>query len=181
MKDHLALRRDQQATEFPLYRSGPISLVVSGVGGRAAEKAVHWLAARQEKAINPIWVNLGIAGHPNRPLGQAVLAAEIEDDANGHRWHTRLPVNPPCDSARLITLVKADDDYERDALYDMEAAGFYPAARLHTVAERVQCLKFVSDNRLQPSRQINAKMVSRLIAGGLDTLDQLLQRLVEGR
>ena len=84
VKNHLALRRDQQATEFPLYRSGHISLVISGVGGRAAEKAVHWLAARQQKAINPIWVNLGIAGHPTRPLGQAVLAAEIEDDANGH-------------------------------------------------------------------------------------------------
>ena len=80
-----------------------------------------------------------------------------------------------------MSLARANDDYLRDALYDMEAAGFYPAARLHTVAERVQGLKFVSDNQLQPSRQINAKMVSRLIAGGLDTLDQLLQRLMEGR
>ena len=177
VKYRFGLQRDQGALEFPLYRNGTLSLVISGVGGQAARSAVCWLSARPETRSNGIWVNLGIAGHPTRPLGQAVLAAEIEDGTSGRRWRTSLPADPPCDSDRLITLPEPKADYDCDALYDMEASGFYPAARHFAGAGRVHCLKVISDNRQQSNRHINGKMVSRLIAEQLDVLERLIRQL----
>ncbi len=177
LKQRFSLQRATGAMKFPLYRDGTLSLVISGVGKHAARDAVHWLGERPETAPNAIWVNLGIAGHPTRPLGQAVLATEIEDGVSGQKWLTNLPADLPCDCDRLLTFSQPKADYDRDALYDMEASGFYPAARHYAAAGRVHCLKVISDNRQHTSRHINGKLVSQLIGERLDILERLIRQL----
>ena len=177
LRRHFALRRDQRAS-LPLYRQGDTLLAVCGVGSTAAARAVHWLAAHElERAAQALWINVGIAGHPSRSVGEAVLACEIEDQASGGRWLTSPPTQPPCALDRLLTLQQPDPAYRWPGLQEMEAAGFYAAARVHAPAAAVQCLKVVSDNLRQPSHRINGSLVNDLIAGRMEILEHLIRQL----
>lgn len=168
----LGLVRDNTAAEFPLYRNGRQALVVSGVGVAASQEATHWLARLQP--VSAVWINLGIAGHPHRPVGEAVMASEIVDRESGDRWQTRLPDGLPCPSERLISCREPEIRLQQTALYDMEAAGFFPAALCNSIAARIFCLKIVSDNREHPGHGISGRRVSQLIASRLDILDWLI-------
>ena len=177
LRQHFALQRDQRA-ELPLYRHGNILLAVCGVGSAAAARAVHWLASHELKqTTQALWINVGIAGHPSRSVGEAVLASEIEDRASGRRWLTSPPAQPPCALDRLLSLQQPDPAYRWQGLQEMEAAGFYAAARDHAPAAAVQCLKVVSDNLRQPSRRINGSLVNDLIGGRLEILEHLIGQL----
>ena len=174
---HFGLKRLQPGCGFPVYRDRHISLVVSGVGKTNAAAASALLYALNGCPANAIWINLGIAGHRDLPLGEAVLAHSVTDAATGETW--QLPVNilPPCPSVSLETLDQPNFDYTRRSAFDMEASGFYATAVRFSPPELVHCLKVVSDNREQSGRDINAAMVRRLIAGRLDLLQELLSRL----
>ena len=176
VNNRYGLIRDNKVSHLPLYKNGNMTLVVSGVGKNAAYNATCWLA----KMLGPArasWINLGIAGHPSRAVGDAVLASEILDGDGKDRWQAAIPFEPPCATDRLTTLSGPDTDYRRSTLCDMEAAGFYAAALQYAPPDRIFCLKVISDNLLQPATGINAKMVSRLIAGRLTILDRLLAQL----
>jgi hypothetical protein len=58
----------------------------------------------------------------------------------------------------------------------MEASGFYQSALQCTTADRIYCLKVVSDNRDNPSNKINGKLVSQLIRERMNMLDELIRR-----
>ena len=173
---HFRLVRDNQADAFPLYRNLEMALVISGVGREAAQAATRWLGS-MTGAKQAIWINLGTAGHPLRAVGDGLLANEIVDDASGRCWTPRIPIDPPCDCERLTTFATAVTDYRTGGLCDMEAAGFYPAACNLTTRERVQCLKIVSDNPLQPTSKITGRMISDLIGNRLGILEQLIHQL----
>ena len=172
---HFGLQRDSRATGFPLYRNGSMALAVSGPGQAAAQQATEWLGTRERNEA--IWINLGIAGHPTRPVGQAVLAALVEDGMTGEQWHTAPLPDPPCASDRVVTLNDPDLTYQRDALVEMEAAGFFRAASGLAAPDRIYCLKIVSDNRQQPAHGINGQQVSRLLETGMATFESLLQQV----
>lgn len=171
---HFGLQRDSRATEFPLYRNGDMALAVSGPGQIAAQRATEWLGSLERNQA--IWINLGIAGHPTRPVGQAVLADCVEDDATGEQWHTMPLPAPPCAIDRVVTLNHPDLNYRREALVEMEAAGFFRAARVLAAPGRIYCLKIVSDNRQHLVHEINGKRVSQLLEQGMTTLESLLQQ-----
>ena len=99
------------------------------------------------------WINVGIAGHRDLELVGSCPAGRT-------RWSMRasgrtpgihpLALDPPCPSRcgadgsrRSSATFDADE-----ALYEMEAAGFYPSAT--AACERrswCRCMKIVSDNR----------------------------------
>jgi nucleoside phosphorylase len=176
LNGHYGLIRDNNVNHTPLYRNGNMTLVVSGVGKKAAYDATSRLA-QMLGAVQVVWVNLGIAGHPSRAIGEAVLASEILDGDDNGTWRATIPFEPPCATDRLTTLSGPDMGYRRPTLCDMEAAGFYAAALQYAPPDRIYCLKVISDNLLQPAVGINAKMVSRLIKGRLSLLDWLLLQL----
>jgi len=173
---HYGLTRDNSVNHPPLYKNGNMTLVVSGVGKEAAYDATSRLAEILGP-VQAIWVNLGIAGHPNRTVGEAVLVNEILDGDDNGTWRATIPFEPPCATDRLTTLSGPDTGYRRPTLSDMEAAGFYAAALQYAPPDRIFCLKVISDNQHQPATVINAEMVSRLIKNRLSLLDRLLVQL----
>jgi nucleoside phosphorylase len=158
-----------------------MALVVSGPGKKAALQAADWMQSILNPQSDATWINLGIAGHATRPLGQVVYADLVEDGETGDRWQTTPPPGFSCERDRVTTLSTPDTEYNRDGMVDMEAAGFFRAARRYVPPEHIHCLKVVSDNRASGTREINGKMVSRLIGEQLDTLDLLLESVMEMR
>ncbi len=171
--------RDTRHDRFPLYLGEELALVVSGPGKEAAGQASVWLDSVLKPAHDAVWINLGIAGHATRPLGQAVYANTVEDEESGERWSVAPLPGPEWENDRLVTLNAPDTEYARTGLVDMEGAGFFQAVSGFTAPERIHCLKIVSDNRANPAPMITGKMVSRLIEEQLDILDRLFEYVRE--
>jgi hypothetical protein len=168
------LRRMQPDEGFPVYRRDNISLVVCGPGKPNATAATAFLYALDGFRRDAIWVNLGVAGHALRNIGEPLLAREITDSGSGLSWHPRLCANSPCPADSLVTLDRPDLSYAWEGLADMEASGFYSTACRFSAVELVQVLKVVSDNRRAPARGMSAKQIRALVAGALDTLEELI-------
>ncbi len=171
---HYGLQRRQPDGAYPVYAAGPIHLVLSGVGKARARAATDYLHESSAPG-GALWINLGIAGHPNLGIGAAFLAADVVDAATGRCWTAAFPARPPCPTEKLITLDEPRFDYASNAALDMEGAGFFAAARRFASAEQVHCLKVVSDNRDRPGPGIGAKFVHGLIAARLELLDIVIR------
>ncbi|MFQ5792846.1 MAG: hypothetical protein ACE5JI_20450, partial [Acidobacteriota bacterium] len=116
------------AGAFPLYQSEGLWLVVSGVGKTRAAAATANLHAAAGEGPGCAWINVGIAGHRERPVGEAILADKIVDGASGRRWYPpRLPGVPP-PSASVLTVDHVEERFTGDWVYEMEAAGICAAA-----------------------------------------------------
>ncbi|MCP5112760.1 MAG: hypothetical protein GY953_18190, partial [bacterium] len=119
------LRRLDSA--FSIYQGDGIALVVSGVGKVAAAAATAYLYGRTGEPDGAVWFNVGIAGHRDRPVGDGVLASEIKDRGSNEVWRLR-PIATPLATASVLTVDQAEERFDTDDVYDMEAAGFYATA-----------------------------------------------------
>ncbi len=187
---HLDLIR-APAGEPPIWRGPGVSLVVSGIGRAAAAAAVESLARLDDAAESGVggaggfpdeaaWINVGVGGHRDLPLGEVVLADRVVDAAAaGQRspeahlpraWCPPLVFEPPCATATVTTVDRPETRYPEDTVYDMEAAGFCAAAARRASAELIQVIKVISDNTAAPPARLTALRVEELIAGRLDTI-----------
>lgn len=171
------LRRVHPDRGFPLFRHAHVALVVSGPGKANAAAAAAHLHAACGFPRDALWINIGIAGHPQQPAGETFVIHALEDVAAGRRWFPPLAVTPPWPGERLLTLDRPDTTYRHGALVDMEAAGFYATACRFSTAELVHCIKVVSDNADQPASRLSAQDLTALIGTQLDALDLFLHRL----
>jgi nucleoside phosphorylase len=177
LNHHFGLIRDNSLSPFPLYRNANLALAISGVGCNSAYRTACWLNTHIRTPQRCGWLNIGIAGHPSRPIGQAVLAREIRDDTGTGRWLAHLPTVSSWDSDLLISRSEPESDYPCEALYDMEAAGFFRAASRFAPPGLIHSLKIISDNREHPATGLSGKQVSCLIREQLNTVERLLQQL----
>ncbi|MEE9596153.1 MAG: hypothetical protein V3V96_05190 [Acidiferrobacterales bacterium] len=174
--DHFGLRR-RTGDAFPIYDNQDIALIVSGIGKVAAAAATGYLQAQTGNHSCTAWLNIGIAGHSRRAIGDGVLAHKITDQITGRSWYPPLTFGLPCASDDLITVDEPETEYRENGLYDMEAAGFYATACRFTTAELVHCYKIVSDSLATPTEEVSGKTVQALIERRLDTVDVLVQAL----
>jgi len=169
---HFGLKRKQPDGDFPIYQKGTITLVRSGIGKEAAANATRFLLYHHHQQEDIIWINLGIAGHATRQIGDMILAEHIRDEDSQQQWKIPANLNPPCKLGTLTTLAQPEFDYTRPGAFDMEAAGFLSALKGNGY-----CLKIISDNSSQPGHGIKAKWVSQLITEQLYKIDQLMNQL----
>ena len=72
--EHYRLERDSEARAFKVFRRDDVALVVAGLGKVAAAAATSFLHLAAGGGRNAVWLNVGIAGHGSRAVGEAVLA-----------------------------------------------------------------------------------------------------------
>lgn len=151
-----------------------LTLILSGIGRTNAAAAVSHLArARNCEA----WVNLGIAGHRNLPLGEARIAHKVHCATTGRSWYPPLVFEVPCPTATVQTVDHATRDFPTDDLYDMEASGFYETATHFAPHELIHSFKVVSDNTIRSADTLTPDLISRLIGDNLETLNALIEPL----
>ena len=174
INQHLGLMRDNRYDQYPLYKKGHITLVISGYGVKNSAAATSWLHQINNLRPNDTWINLGIAGHPSHTVGNLYLANTIVDQVTGEEWPMETDRILPYPMERVFSVAEPDSDYKLDGLVEMEAAGFYRAALQCTSPDRIHCIKVVSDNRENPTDKISGKMVSQLMQDSLNILDKLI-------
>ena len=101
--------------------------MISGTGRKAAFDTVSWCANVNLAGVDDIWINLGIGGHKNHPLGQVILADEVVEPSSRKRWACDVPGSDAWLSGRVMTLDTPLFAYREEAVYEMEAAGFIDA------------------------------------------------------
>lgn len=154
-----------------------ISLTLSGIGASAAAEAVARTRARFNTDKTHAWLNLGIAGHTDLPLGQAALVNKVTDAASGRTWFPSrvFPITIP--SCGLITLQQPDSNYGKE-LFDMECAGFFQAASGCATLELVQALKIISDNSETSMNEVDPALISRLLRQNLPVIEEIAGQLL---
>jgi hypothetical protein len=173
----LGLQRLQPDGELPIYTAGGMALVLSGPGMTAASSGVDYLH-RRTNDTDVHWLNIGIAGHGTLSLGQAMIASSVESPIDRRICTLRVPDQIDCPTSPLQTVLQHIDDYRDGVAYDMEAAGFVTRALNYSPPDKIHVLKIVSDNPQNPSRAINAKMVTRLILEQSAIIVQFIQRIL---
>ena len=175
----LNLRANQTSSEFQEYtNANNLRLLVSGIGKEAVTAAVNYLGEQQDSDSGEkrAWLNIGIAGHRDAPLGSAWLGNKITEQSSGASAY------PPqlIDGIQLGAVVTVDEPenlYPLDAVYEMEASAFYTAASKYSTAELVQVFKIISDNLENPISEIDFKKVPDLILGQTAQIVSLLEKL----
>ena len=170
-----ALKLLQPSETFPIFAGETIRLIRSSPGKNAARTAVEQLRTHFSEPDS--WLNLGIAGHSHHPPGTPLLANKVTDRETGQSWEPAFPFPLPCDTTELITVDSPEKTYADPCAYDMEASGFFAAARSTARADQVHCLKIVSDNPQSGHRQISGKAVEKLVEQNLELLDGLVRTL----
>jgi len=174
---HYELNNRQADAAFPVYLGTDMALVVSGPGKAAAAAATAWLQGLTQGNKGNAWLNIGIAGHATYAIGDGRIANRITEHATNRSWHPPQVHDLDIATGRLLTVDSPENDYSIDALYDMEAAGFYPAACQFSSSELVQCFKVVSDNRMHANTKITAKHCEQLVSSQLKTINNLVETL----
>ncbi|MCP4994504.1 MAG: hypothetical protein GY934_12070 [Gammaproteobacteria bacterium] len=174
VRQQMGLIRDNHIQAYPVYRKDGTLLIISGVGRDQAKAATRWVQETLPISSDTLWINVGIAGHPGNPVGEAVVADSVGCEMESHR-HPLSPPQSPCARIEpLITLTKPDPEYQHNSLCDMEAMGFVDSALRTANSDRILCFKVISDNRTTAISKINGKRVSALIASRLPCLQQLI-------
>lgn len=154
-----------------------ISLTLSGIGKSAAAGAVARTHEYFDADRSHAWLNLGIAGHADLPLGQAVMVKKVTDAASGETWFPSRVFSVTIPAHDLVTLDEPGSDY-REELFDMECAGFFRAVGSVATLELAQALKIVSDNADRPLDGVNPDLANRLIKQNLPVIGNIIEQLL---
>ena len=170
------LQRLQPVGDLPVYTGQHMALAVTGHGQAQMESGVRYLQ-RNNANKHASWINIGIAGHADLPLGAALIASQVIGSVSGRTWSLDIPESLPCASGCVQTVAHPPADYPGLCALDMEADGFIAAASLYAPADKIQVLKIISDNRRHPARGISASIVRSLIEQQYALIRQLIQRM----
>jgi len=174
--EHYRLQGNARHSAFRCYQNDEMRLVVCGVGKLAAATATAYLAALS-LPTSDAWLNLGIAGHADREIGEPLLAHKLIDASSERQWFPAIVIPAPCASETLTTVDKPEAAYREETMVDMEATGFYAAASRFQSSELIHSLKVISDNRGHHSDNISEKSTSGLIHRNIHTLDSIITQL----
>jgi hypothetical protein len=170
-------RLEPEEGAFRWYRSNEAALVISGVGKTASAAATSYLHATAGEEPFGVWINLGTAGHRDRPRGDLVLAHTVTDAASGARFHPTRLDGLDLEGVEVKTVERPEVDFDSDAVYDMEAYGFTAAALRVSTSELVQSIKIVSDNRATTTAAWTARSVRELVESRIDDVARAAARL----
>ncbi|GAB4184440.1 MAG: hypothetical protein Tsb0015_00350 [Simkaniaceae bacterium] len=176
--EHFRLKQVIGDHPFGIWKNERIHLIVSGVGKISSSAATAYLYKFLSRPAD-VWINFGIAGHPHLPIGQPVVPISIKDVAAEKTVYPILLTAPPCLTAPLHTVDKAEKTYRENVLYDMEGSGFFLAASKFLSLERISLFKIVSDNLQCHFGNITKKGVQEIISQQLPLFEKWIRSFPE--
>jgi adenosylhomocysteine nucleosidase len=163
---------------YPIWGNERIFLVVTGVGKVAAGAGLTYLLAKKEANL-PLTgaLNIGLAGHKNLPIGSLVLAEKVSEKNSERSFFPPLLLDFEGFTKEIITLDAPSDQYEKDALFDMESAGFFQAASKFIPSEFIHSIKIISDNETFSWKNLSEKKLFSLFDPNLPSIEKVIENL----
>tara|TARA_B100001123_G_scaffold171463_1_gene197223 strand:+ start:62 stop:652 length:591 start_codon:yes stop_codon:yes gene_type:complete len=167
----------ENSEKFFTNKKKKINLIISGIGKTRSEKAAIYIA--EKTSNNSFFLNIGIAGHKNHKLGEAILVSKITDNSNKYSWYPSLLWKTKIKKSPLITVKFPKIRYTSNNLYDMEASGFFKGARNFVGPEKVQCIKVISDNKQSSILNISSKKIENWIFSKITIINKLVNEFLK--
>jgi nucleoside phosphorylase len=139
-----------------------IEIVITGIGASAMSTAVGWIAGRAGSRKR-VWLNLGIAGHLDRSIGESVRVHSYIDAADLRHNFSPLVAKWSGDSDALMSVNAPTDSYPDAAMVDMEGLAYYRSASMFSSPELVESIKVISDNQEHTVENLNAAKITQLM------------------
>ncbi len=172
---HFGLEPLPGGAPFQLFRGGDLQLVVSGIGKVAAAAAAGYLYHLNGSHRDQAWLNLGLGGHRELAVGAVRLAHKVSDAAEC--WYPPRVFPTPCATAEVRTVPEPERQFSQNAVYDMEASGFYATCTRFSTGELVHVLKIISDNAAEPARRPSRREVGELMGAQLPVVERVIGEL----
>lgn len=173
------LKRLMNEQAFTIYARDKLTLTVSGIGKNSMAAAVAYTHLLFGKQPNSVWLNIGVAGHRDHPIGRPFLAEKIVDADSKQSHYPVFTIHHPCPTLPLITFSSPQSNYPENSLCDMEASAFFEVASRFSTAELIQSLKIVSDNRENNHEKVSPKQVSLLIEKAHALIEKIINNFSE--
>ncbi len=169
------LSRDGVPLAFSIYRRDEVALVVSGIGKASSAAATSYLHLITGGSRDAVWLNVGIAGHGTRPVGETILAHKVSDHASGRAWYPPLVFTPPCATDLVTTVDRPEREMASAGAFEMEASGFVATAGRFASGELVHCLKVVSDGPSTRLESLTPRAARGLVKKSLPVIEAVAE------
>ena len=164
---------------FPVYinpKSGH-ALVISGIGSSKAAAAATYLKMLFNVQRYVAWINIGIAGFCEEPIGQLFQAIKVYDTARKTSYFPGFRLSKIVKCQTLHTVAQPETKYSEAVLFDMEASGFCEIASMFSCNELVFVLKIVSDTPKSPVSLVSREAITQLIYQNKNKLREIISRI----
>ena len=164
---------------FPVYinpKSGH-ALVISGIGSSKAAAAATYLKMLFNVQRYVAWINIGIAGFCEEPIGQLFQAIKVHDTARKTSYFPGFRLSKIVKCQTLHTVAQPETKYSEAVLFDMEASGFCEIASMFSCNELVFVLKIVSDTPRSPVSLVSREAITQLIYQNKNKLREIISRI----
>ena len=161
---------------LPLYKSEEHSLTISGMGCQKMSVAIEQLAKLNSTQSTP-WLNIGVAGHGNAPIGSAHIVAKCSEPNTSKAIYPPQIFSSVFPPTILRTLNKPSSAYEMNIAYDMEGYGFFKTSSRFTTLELIQSVKFISDNPSNPVKEFDKSKVDKIIRSHIHHVIELINEM----
>ena len=164
---------------FPVYinlKSGH-ALVISGIGSSKAAAAATYLKMLFNVQRYVGWINIGIAGFCEEPIGQLFQAIKVHDTARKTSYFPGFRLSKIVKCQTLHTVAQPETKYSEAVLFDMEASGFCELASMFSCNELVFVLKIVSDTPKSPVSLVSREAITQLIYQNKNKLREIISRI----
>lgn len=171
--EHYNLKRDT-AYHQQVYRNQENSIELIVTGARIARVAAG-VGAIGKKGNK--WLNIGICGHRDFPIGSIYMASKIH-----FQDLVDYPVflfKPPCPTHPVKTVMHGEQEYPEDVLYEMEAHTFFKAAMVYSAPELIHLVKIISDNKDNCLLKLDKKDVTSLVKNQMPTIIEIIDEMIK--
>ena len=164
---------------FKCYKNNEenIWLVISGIGNINAAAGVIFLKTNSPENMQNIWINIGIAGHSDAPIGSIHNIKKVINSNNKKEIHyTNSIINDETNILAAYNVDETEREFkEKSFVYEMETVGFMRMVEKFCERELICILKIVSDNKGNKSH--NFKLLAKnLIEKNLYKIDNILKK-----
>ena len=159
-----------------------VRLLVTGQGGQNCRLSLERFFAHAEVLSSDVWLNFGIAGSAEFPVGRIVLGEATLDLKEQVRHDLVLISHPTClieDRGVVVSTSATESKYQRPYIYDMEAATIAAEMKNRGMLDRLAVVKMISDGPNHPVDDRILEHVKRFIGEKLLLLTQFSDALID--
>ncbi len=175
----LQLKNINTQSSFTIYANEGLghALIISGVGAIKSAAATAFLKAYFNIKNYAAWINLGIAGYYTEPVGKLYQAIKVFSPVHQRTFFPGFRFSKIIPGTSLLTVDKAETNYDNPVLYDMEAFGFCEVASAFSCNELIFVFKIVSDTPENPIKKLKSSIIEDLINVNLRDIKELLSEI----
>ena len=168
--------KKKEVSNFVIYNNDAISLTISGIGKINAAMSITHTFHEFNQQKNNVWINLGLAGHKNKKIGDIFLVDKIIDNETQEKKYPIIIDNCKIEQQSCITFNKENFNYTK-SLYDMEVSGFFFGCEKYTIKEFIHSIKIISDNENKKITFSNKEVIKNLFIKRIEKIDLFKKKI----